>query len=211
MHFLDRSDAGKKLARALFAKYKEKDVVVFGLPRGGVITAFEVSKKLKAPLNIVITRKIGHLRQPEYALAAVSENGHLVGKEEEVKLIDKVWFEKEVKKEQKEAKRRKKLYLSGRKSAKVAGKIVIIVDDGIATGLTIKAAIREIQHHNPKFVVVAAPVAPLDTVYELQKEADDVVILHKASNFYAIGQYYDSFEQVSDEEVIHILEKAGRG
>lgn len=207
MRFENRTKAAKQLADILFKKYKGKDVVVYGLPRGGVIVAVEVAKKLQSPLDLVITRKIGHPYQSEYAIAAVTENGSFVGNEKELKNIQKLWFKKQIKKERKEAKRRRTLYMKGRTQPLVKGKIAIIVDDGIATGLTIKAAIREINQKHPKKIVVAVPVAAKDTVEELKKEADEVIVLHAPSDFYAIGAYYDNFEQVSDEEVIQILTK----
>lgn len=205
MRFADRTEAGKQLGKALLKKYKDKNTIVYGLPRGGVVVAAEVAKKLRVPLDLIITRKIGHQYQKEYAIAATSENGRYVGNEKELQAVDKDWFALELKKEQQEAKRRRLIYLKGRKKPRVLGKTAIIVDDGIATGLTMRAAIKEIRHHNPKRVIVVAPVAAPDTVVQLKKEADDVIVLDTPSDFYAIGQYYDEFEQVNDEQVIQIL------
>lgn len=207
MRFADRKSAGQQLADVLFLKYKGEKSVVYGLPRGGIVVAFEVAKKLKAPLDLIITRKIGHRYQPEYALAVVSESNHLVLNGSKIQNTDKDWFAKEIKKEQKEVKRRRLVYLKNRKRPKVLGKIAIIVDDGIATGLTAKAAILEIKKRNPKKIIVAAPVGSKETAKELQEIVDEVVVLHTPSDFYAIGQYYDLFEQVADEEVVSIVSK----
>lgn len=205
MNFKDRKEAGLQLADILLSKYKDESVVIYGLPRGGVVVAFEVAKKLRAPLDLIITRKIGHKFQPEYAIAAVSENGCVVGDGSKTK--DKDWFKNEVEKEKIEAQRRSKAYLKGRKKSNVKGKIAIIVDDGIATGLTILAAISEIKLMHPKKIVVAVPVAPAEALKKLQNIVDDIVVINTPSNFYAIGQYYDVFEQVTDKEVINILNK----
>ncbi len=207
MRFTDRKSAGKQLADVLFIKYKGEESVVYGLPRGGVVVAFEVAKKLKAPLDLIITRKIGHKFQPEYAIAAVSENGHVVGNGSKIEDNDKSWFENEVQKEKLEAQRRREVYLKRRKKPKFFGKIAIIVDDGIATGLTILTAISEIKQRHPKKIVVASPVGSKDTVKELQKMVDKVIILRTPSDFYAIGAFYDNFEQVTDEQVTTVLTK----
>lgn len=205
MRFTDRVEAGKKLAEILSKKYQGKEVIVYGLPRGGVVTAKEVAKKFGAPLDLVITRKIGHPNQPEYALAAVSENGDIVGDKEEIHGVDQMWFREKVKKEQVEAKRRREVYVKNRASPSVKNKIAIIVDDGIATGFTMKAAIGELKRKKLQKIVVAAPVASEEIVKELKKEADDVIVLAVPSDFFAISNYYDEFPQVTDKEVISLL------
>ncbi len=204
MRFKNRSEAGKKLADLLL-QYKNKDVVVYALPRGGVVTAKEIAKKLNAPLDLLITRKIGHPNQAEYALSAVTENGNVVGDKKQIASIDKYWFAREVEKEKQEAKRRRSLYLANQKSISVKGKTAIIVDDGIATGLTIKAAIADCKKRKPAKIVIAVPIAPYQTAKELKTQADEVIALETPGEFYAIGGYYNEFPQVSDEEVIKIM------
>lgn len=205
MFFKDRSEAGEELATKL-EKYQNQDVVVYALPRGGVVLGVEIAKKLHAPLDLVITRKIGHPLNPEYALCATSENAHMVCNEEEVAGIDKKWFEAEVQKERQEAKRRREAYFKGRKPIPAKGKIAIIVDDGVATGLTMFTAILEIKHQETKKVVVAVPVAPKETADQIKSKVDEFVALEIPEVFLgAIGSYYQSFPQVSDEEVIKLM------
>lgn len=208
MHFTDRVSAGKLLAKAL-KTYRGKDVVVYALPRGGVVTGLEIAKYLHAPLELIIARKIGHPYQSEYAIAATSENGDVVGSKEKIESVDTVWFEQEIKKQRKEAKRRREVYLAGRDTIAIKGKTAILVDDGIATGLTMRAGIQELKHRHPKKIVVAVPIIPESTADILKKEVDEVVALAIPSDdifLGAVGAYYDDFSQVSDEEVIAILQ-----
>lgn len=209
MYFKDRVDAGKRLAHTL-KKYKGKDVVIYALPRGGVVTAKEISKYLQVPLDLIITRKIGHPQSPEYAIAATAENGHILGEKGEIESVGREWLEKEMKKEKLEAKRRREKYLQKRETIDVKGKVAILVDDGIATGLTMRVAIMELKHRKPKKIVVAIPVIPIGTAEILGKEADEVVALDiSPENEFlgAVGAYYEEFPQVSDEEVIQLLDK----
>ncbi|MCX6806676.1 MAG: phosphoribosyltransferase family protein [Candidatus Berkelbacteria bacterium] len=207
MHFKDRIEAGQKLASKL-QEQKIKDAIIFALPRGGVILGAEIAKVLKVPLDLVIARKIGHPANPEYAIGAVSESGELFCNEEERRTADPIWFKKEVEKQQKEARRRRKVYLKDKKSISPEGKIAILVDDGIATGLTIKVAIKEIKSQHPKKIIVAVPVLPKDTARELKKEIDELVALDIPDYFLgSIGAYYDYFPQVEDREVIDIIRK----
>ena len=207
MRFKDRREAGRKLADALI-KYKDEGPVVYALPRGGVILGYEIKKELKAKFDLVITRKIGHPESKEYAICAVAEDGHMVCNESERKAVDQEWFYEEVNREQAEAKRRRETYLSGRVRISARGKTAILVDDGIATGLTIKLAIQELKHDSPKKIVIAAPSAPRDVVESIKDSVDDIIVLDK-SEFYlgAVGAYYDSFPQVEDNEVIKLLNK----
>ncbi|MDP3941973.1 MAG: phosphoribosyltransferase family protein [bacterium] len=213
MEFRDRTEAGEALCQSL-TKYKGKDVIVFALPRGGVITAAPIALFLNAHLDLLITRKIGHPSQPEYALAAIAENGDiLVGNEDELSDVDQEWLRNKIKKEKKEAKRRREAYLAGRKQAGVKGKIAIIVDDGIATGLTIKAAIAAMKKKNPQKIVVAVPVAPEETISEIKKSVDDVVCLIKEvyGQFRgSVGAYYREFPQVTDDEVVKAMSDASQ-
>lgn len=207
MRFTNRVEAGQSLAQAL-KKYQDQDAVVYALPRGGVVVAAEIAKTLHLPLDLIITRKIGHPQQPEYAIAAVAENGHMAVSPEEVAQIPGSWFNQEVEKQKLEARRRRETYLKGHPPIKALGKIAIIVDDGIATGLTIKAAIKEIKHQNPKRMVLGIPVAPKEVLEELATEVDEVVAL-TAPDFFlgAIGAYYEDFSPVEDQDVINIMNK----
>jgi len=205
MVFANRREAGEKLAERLSC-YQGEDVVVYGLPRGGVVVAFEVAKRLKAPLDIIITRKIGHPYNSEYAVCAVTEQGDLFCNESERGQLDDQWFWRQVKKEKKEAARRRKVYFGDRKHILADGKTAIIVDDGIATGLTMRAALESLKKENPKKIIVAMPVAPRDVVLKLKKQADQVVVLEDAEVYLgAVGAYYNNFGQVTDQEVIGLL------
>ena len=208
MRFKDRSEAGKKLALAL-EKYRDQPAIVYGLPRGGVVLAIEIAQALRLPLDLIIPRKIGHPYNPEYAIGAVSEDGEPVYNEWEIARLDPHWLEDQVSSERQEARRRREQYLQGREPLPVAGKTAILVDDGIATGLTMLAAIRDIRKRRPGRVVVTIPVAPQDTVERLLQEADEVVGLEITSRYLgAVGAYYDYFPQISDAEVIDLMQAA---
>ncbi len=207
MYFKDRTEAGRLLAYKL-KKYRGKDVVVYALPRGGVVTALEIAKYLDAPLDLIITRKIGHPDNPEYAIAATAENGHLVGTKEELESVDKEWLKKEVSKQRLEARRRRELYLAGRAEIQSLGKIAILVDDGIATGLTMRSGIKELKHKKPKKIIISVPIIPKTTASILNQEANDVVALDIPEDYEflgAVGAYYSDFSPVEDEEVIAML------
>ncbi|KKS64483.1 phosphoribosyl transferase [Candidatus Daviesbacteria bacterium RIFCSPLOWO2_01_FULL_43_38] len=207
MVFSDRNEAGEMLARAL-EKYKGKDIIIYALPKGGVVTATQVAKKLHAPLDILIIRKIGHPYNPEYALCAVSLNSQLVCDEEELAQVDKNWFQEELERQKVRAKEQYKLYNKNKKPLPAKGKIAIIVDDGIATGLTIKAAIQEITRENPKKIIIAVPIVPKDVEQELKAVVDELIALEIPEEFIgSVGAYYNYFPQVSDEEVIKLLQK----
>lgn len=205
MRFRDRADAGKKLAQAL-KQYQHQNGVVYALPRGGVVLGAEVARALGMPLDLIIPRKIGHPLQPEYAIGAVVESGEIVSNQQEVARVDPEWFRQEVEAERREARRRRELYLGGREPGSVAGKTAIIVDDGIATGLTMEVSIREARRRQPAHLVVAVPVAPPDTVERMSREVDDFVVLDRSPYYLgAVGAYYDYFPQTTDEEVIALL------
>ena len=207
MRFKDRSEAGKQLALAL-EKYRHQPAVVYGLPRGGVVLAVEIARELRLPLDLVIPRKIGHPYNLEYAIGAVSEEGEPVYNEWEIARVDRHWLENQVNSERQEARRRREQYLQGREPLAVTGKTAILVDDGIATGLTMLAAIRDIKRRRPSRVVVAIPVAPEDTIERLLQEADEVVGVDITSHYLgAVGAYYDYFPQVSDAEVIRLMQQ----
>ncbi|MFA5998171.1 MAG: phosphoribosyltransferase family protein [Candidatus Paceibacterota bacterium] len=204
--FKDRKDAGKQLARKL-AVYAGKSTVVLALPRGGVVTGYEISRALKAPFDIIAVRKVGHPSNPEYAVGAVDENGASLFNKEEAATIDAKLLRQETAKELTEARRRSVVYRGGRASLDLVGKIVLLVDDGIATGLTMRLAVRSVKAQEPEKVIVAAPVAPLEAIQYLKKEgADDVITLEPPEAFNgAVGAHYEQFEQVEDAEVVRLL------
>jgi len=207
MQFRDRIQAGKLLAQKL-KKYKGQDVVVYALPRGGVVTAAEIAHSLHTPLDIIITRKIGHPYQPEYAVAAINENGDIVGDVKELSGMNTDWLKTEIAKEKEEATRRRIVYIGKRKPLVAKGKIAILVDDGVATGWTLRAGIKVLQKQHPQKIVVAVPVIPRQTSNILEKEVDEVVALDTPPEdmfLGSVGAYYDYFPQVSDEEVIDLL------
>lgn len=207
MRFHNRIDAGRKLA-ALLGKYKNRNAVVYALPRGGVPVAKEVADALSCPLDLIIVRKIGHPMNPEYALGAVAEDGFLVVNEEELAKVDRKWSEAEMQKQMQEARRRRELYLQGKKPITAKGKIAIIVDDGIATGSTMLVAVKKVKQEKPAKIVVAVAVSPQDTAQRFSREVDEFVAVTIPEFFWgAIGYYYDDFSQVSDEEVMAILKK----
>ena len=210
MPFKNRSDAGRKLAKAL-AGYKEQQPVILALPRGGVTVAAEVAAVLNAPLDLILVRKVGVPFQPELAMGAVVDGGApiIVRNEDVIRLaeIDESEFKRICDSELAEIERRRQRYLGSRQRADVSGRTAIVVDDGIATGATTRAALRATRIRNPKKLVLAVPVAPTDTVAELRSEADEVICLEDHEFFGAIGTYYADFSQVSDETVIDILKR----
>lgn len=207
MHFVDRSKAGQLLGKAL-EKFTGQDVVVYALPRGGVVTAIEIAQHLKAPLDLIIARKIGHPYQPEYAIAAIAENGDMIGNQDELAAVDQEWLEAEKQRQRAEAKRRGEMYLAGLPKIAGEGKIAIIVDDGIATGLTMQVGILELKRRNPLKIIVAVPVIPRSRAVQLQSMVDELVALEIPDDYDflgAVGAYYTDFSQIEDEEVIAIL------
>ena len=211
MPFKDRADAGRKLARAL-AGYKDERPVLLALPRGGVSVAAEVATVLKAPLDLILVRKIGVPLQPELAMGAVVDGAApiIVRNEDIIELagIEESTFKAICDSELAEIERRRQRYLGGRQRAEVSGHTAIVIDDGIATGATIRAALRATRMRSPKKLVLAVPVGPTSKVAELRSEADDVICLEDYDkSFGAIGAYYADFRQVSDGEVIDILER----
>jgi predicted phosphoribosyltransferase len=210
MSFRDRADAGRKLAEAL-AGYKDQQPVILALPRGGVPVAAEVAEALAAPVDLILVRKIGVPFQPELAMGAVVDgDAPLVVRNEDViglAGIDEADFKAICDSELAEIDRRRQRYLGGRERADVAGRTAIVIDDGVATGATTRAALRATRMRNPKKLVLAVPVAPTDSLAELRGEADDVICLEDHELFGAIGFYYADFRQTSDQEVIEILQR----
>src|SRR3989344_2706197 len=180
--FRDREDAGTQLAQKLKA-YHGTEAVVLALPRGGVIIGERVAKGLGLPFDIVVARKVGHPTNPEYAICAVDERGTRLCNEAELKHIDKRWLNQRVEQEQQEAHRRIALYRGKKAPISISGKTVVIVDDGIATGLTIRLAIKAVKEQKPMRVVVAVPVAPSDVAMKIRREADELVLPEPPAEF----------------------------
>lgn len=202
--FADRHDAGIRLAQ-LLKSYSRQDGVVYALPRGGVPVGVEVARALHMPLELVITRKIGHPYNPEYAICAISESGELICNDRERKQVPDDWLNQRVEEERSEARRRRQFYRHGANSP-ATGKIAIVVDDGIATGLTMMAAVHELRKQAPAQLIVAVPVAPDEVTAQLRHEADVVLTLDEGEFFRgAVGAYYHDFGQLSDEEVMEEL------
>ncbi len=185
-------------------------MVVLGIPRGGVVTAYEVARELNVPLDVTIARKIGAPGDPEYALGAVGEKGEVVLNPDVMRLpeIESGYIKNEAKRQQEEIKRRLEIFRSGKTGINLKNKTVILIDDGIATGSTILAAVKSIKEDNPEKVIVAVPMAPKESIEELEEEVDEVVCLSQPELFFAISQFYQDFPQIADEEVIEILEKS---
>ena len=208
MPFLDRAEAGRKLAQAL-ASYKDRDPVVLALPRGGLPVAAEIAAALGAPLDIVLVRKIGLPVQPELAMGAVVDGDEPVTVRNEDVISEAGVSEREFKAarahELAEIERRRRRFVGDRRRAEVAGRTAIVVDDGVATGATARAALRAIRKRGPKTLVLAVPVAASDTIEELRGEVDAVVCLEAPRHFGAVGAFYADFRQVEDAEVSAIL------
>ena len=208
MSFKDRSDAGRKLALAL-RDYKNRQSVVLALPRGGVPVAAKVAAALNAPLDLILVRKIGVPYQPELAMGAVVDGGEplVVRNEDVIRFagIDESEFNAVCDSELAEIERRRQRYLGSRERVEVVGRTAIVIDDGIATGATTRAALRATRSRKPKKLILAVPVAPADSLAVMQQEADEVVCLETHTDFGAIGLYYSNFRPVSDNEVIELL------
>jgi putative phosphoribosyl transferase len=206
--FTDRKEAGQLLAEEV-ARHNYSDPVVLGLPRGGVPVAAEVAAVLKAPLDVVLVRKIGAPIQPELAMGAVvdGDSPEIVRNEQLIRElgITDAEFQLEAERQLKIIEARRALWVAGRTRAPLKAKTVIIVDDGIATGATIRASVHALKKRGPKRIVVATPVAPPEAVESLRQEADEVICLDTPENMGAIGFFYLDFSQVSDAEVTGIL------
>jgi len=208
--FNDRHDAGIQLASALSRYRGRSDVVVIGIPRGGVVVASEVAKGLGAPLEAVIIKKLGYPGNPELALGAASPDAFFLN-EDLARTVPKAYIDEEVKLRQREARERLSMLKGSHKPVDLSGKISIVVDDGIATGASMIMAVKVHRNMKPSSIVVAVPVAPPDSVRELKQIADEVVALMKPTNFFAIGQFYSDFTQVTDKETKRLLEEGDAG
>ncbi|MBI4434816.1 phosphoribosyltransferase [Candidatus Uhrbacteria bacterium] len=207
MTFRDRVDAGRKLAAALEQYRDQNNTIVIALPRGGVVVGAEVARALALPLDIVVPRKIGAPGNEEFAIGAITESGEPVWDRQSVSLTDasEEYLARTVAREQQEAKRRLTTYRGDRPPRNLKDKTIILVDDGIATGLTMAAAIQTIRAEGAARTILAVPVAATDSIAKLHREVDEVVCLSAPQWFGAVGAFYDAFEQTSDEEVVALL------
>ena len=207
--FKDRVDGGVQLAHALQKYANKPDIIVIGLPRGGVVPAAEVARILHAPLDIIIIRKIGAPDNPELAVGALTQDGQIVWNGALMRSLQLTpdGLTSIIESEKKEAARRLQLYRGNKPPLNLNNKIVLLVDDGIATGATIRAAIATARAHKAKKIVIAVPVAPPDTVDNLAQEVDEVICLHSPEYFTGVGAFYTQFAQTTDDEVIALLQK----
>ena len=213
MTFKDRRDAGRQLAARLLA-YRDQQPLVLALPRGGVPVGYEIAVALDAPLDIMVVRKLGAPGQPELGIGAVVDGDHpqSVLNEEVINTLDVPdgYLQRQMALELQEIRRRQERYRGGRPPTPVTDRTVIVVDDGIATGGSMRAALRGVRRAHPRRLILAVPVAPPETIAALQNEAETVVCLISPVLFHAVGQFYDNFTQTTDEEVIELLDAAGR-
>jgi putative phosphoribosyl transferase len=211
--FRNRAEAGRRLAQRLMT-YATRHPVVLALPRGGVPVAFEVARALRAPLDLIFVRKIGAPGHAEFGLGAIVDGAHpqVVLNEETVDRlhVPPRYIREEAERQLREIERRREHYMAGRPPIDVAGWVAIVVDDGIATGGTVQAALKSLSRARPARLILAVPVAPADTIGRLRAEADDVICLMTPEPFYAVGEHYDDFRQTSDREVTTLLDEAQR-
>jgi putative phosphoribosyl transferase len=212
MIFANRTEAGQKLALRLKQYANRGDVIVLGAPRGGVPIAFEIATDLRAPLDVFMLRKLGVPGREEFAFGAIASGGVRILNRDTVEGlgITREDIERVTSAEEQELERRERAYRGGRPPLNVIGRTVILVDDGIATGASMAAAIRALRQMNPARIVIAVPVAPADTCGRLRSEVDEFVCLEMPEPFFGVGQFYDDFSQVSDEEVKDLLDNAAR-
>jgi len=210
--FANRTEAGRLLAEKLVKYAGRNDMVVLGLPRGGVPVAYEVAKRLRAPLNVFIVRKLGVPGFEELAAGAIASGGVRVLNEDVVRAIPHAdeAIEAVTARETAELERREQIYREGRPPPEFHDRIVILVDDGLATGATMRAAVKALRQSGAAKIVVAVPVGPPDTCRELEEEADETICLSTPEFFQAVGQYYEDFSQTSDEDVRELLSQAAQ-
>ena len=212
MLFRNREEAGRRLAKALEG-FKGRDTVVLGIPRGGVVVANEVAKALGARLDVVVTRKIEAPGEPEYALGAVTQEGEVIMDRQAAESLgaSPAYLDDQVRKKREEVRERMERLRGSAPYPDLRGKVVVIVDDGIATGSSVGAAVMSVRKRNPREVVVAVPVAPRDALEVLKEEGAKVVCLETPGPFLAIGEFYGDFDQVEDLEVKRILDQNSAG
>lgn len=201
----DRLHAGEVLSH-LLAVWKGRNPLVLGVPRGGVIVAAVVASKLRAELDVVVARKVGAPGNPEFAVAAVDPEGNLFVDPDSAVYLPRDYLDRASAVERAEISRRLSLWRKGRPEPGISGRVVIMVDDGVATGLTAMAALSYLSRKSPARLILAVPVAPADTVAKLRRYADEVICPLTPAIFIAVGEWYRDFTQVSDEDVIRVLE-----
>ncbi len=205
MIFLDREDAGKQLAEIIELSDSQNQLVL-ALPRGGIPLGIEIANKHHLPFDVIMSKKIGHPFHSEYAIGAVPENGEPLLNEMETSRLDPDWLAKEIRRLRKEMDKRRQMYSKWLDNKPIQDKSVIIVDDGIATGLTMKAAIQAVQQQKAKEIIVAVPIIPRDIYRELVKTVDRVIAVDSPKHFIgAVGAYYKFFPQVEDGEIETLL------
>ncbi|MEK7655873.1 MAG: phosphoribosyltransferase family protein [Patescibacteria group bacterium] len=207
MKFHDRTEAGKKLAEKLREFAGMPDVLLYALPRGGVEVGAEVARALGCRMDVIVTRKIGAPSNEEYAIGALAETGETVWNEAEREASDPKKIEEIVKKEKEESRRRIDAYRKGVELQSFEGKTVVIVDDGIATGLTMKAAILAARHQNATRIVVAVPHGAKESISDLRKDGVEVIALHEPIWYGAVGEFYEAFPQLTDADVERFLKE----
>jgi len=207
--FLDRLEAGKRLSNALKA-HVDKNGIVLAIPRGGVVVGNVVARTLSLRLDVIIPRKIGAPGNSELAIGAMTEDGTIILDERLLKMlqVSRQYVKEESERQRLEIERRLKLYRGDKPYPSLKNREVIIVDDGIATGSTMKAALASVRKKGAKKIIIAVPIGPESTIKELEKQADKVVCLYTPEPFYAIGQFYDEFDQTTDEEVKSLLKNS---
>lgn len=208
--YRDRAEAGRELAKRLQKYAGMPDLLVLALPRGGIVMAYEVSISLNGELDVFLVRKLGAPYEPELAMGAIAEGGILLLNDAVVKYlsISKETIEETAQQELAELQRRQQLYRNGRPSPRISGRPVIVVDDGVATGATMKAALKAIRRKEPSVLVAAVPVGAQSTCLELKAAADEVVCLEMPEPFMSVGLWYEDFRQIEDSEVTELLQKA---
>ena len=209
--FRDRLEAGERLAEVL-SDYRGERVAVIAIPRGGVEVGYAVAERFDSPLEVTVPRKIGSPMDPELAVGAVAEDGTIYVEEDVVRMLGvrEDWIRVEAERELQEVRRRLELYRGGKPLPELREYVVLLVDDGIATGATIIATARFLRKLNPRRLVIAAPVAPPEVLPKLSREADDVRCVVTPTPFFAIGQFYQDFSQLDDSKVIEYLSKVRR-
>lgn len=212
MIFENRVQAGQQLAKKLGAYAGRTDVVVLGIPRGGVPVAFEIARALRAPLDIFLSRKLGVPGQEELAFGALASGGVRVLDRDLIRELNlsKEEIDRIAETVKKELERRERVYRGDRPPIKIEGKVTLLIDDGIATGSSMRAGIKALRQMKPSRLVVAVPVAPLHTCKRMKSEVDEFVCVYTPELFYAIGQFYEDFSQISDEEVTELLHRAAQ-